>query len=66
MTIFGNTRPLHQNQDNFGLAKKPNREGNEHNFGWLRDAKGLRMNLSKGQAHITAKKHTNKPKRAKK
>ena len=38
------------------MAKKPNREGNKHNLGWLRGGKGLCMNVSKGQAHTTAKK----------
>ena len=44
-----------KNNVNFGLVKKTNREDNKQNFGRGRAAKGLGMNLSKGQAHIIAK-----------
>ena len=44
-----------KNKANFGLAKKPNREGNKHNFGRIWAAKGLDMNASKVQAHTIVK-----------
>ena len=47
-----------------GLAKKTNREGNEHNFGRLMIAMGLLVNVSKAQAHTFAKKYTKKAKLA--
>ena len=59
-TIFGNTWSWQKNKTNFGLAKKPNREDNKYNFGRLRAAKGLHMNVSNVQAHTIVKKHTKK------
>ena len=46
------------------MPKKQNREGNKYNLGRLKGATGFVMNLSKGQAHTTAKKHKNKSKLA--
>ena len=41
---------------NFGLIKKTNSEDNQYNFGRLRAAKGLHMNLSKAQEARTIEK----------
>ena len=49
-----------KNKANFGLAKKPNTHGNEHNFGWVRDANGLNMNVSKVHAHTIVKNRRQK------